>query len=71
MQATKSRSLKSETEAGIAKKALELVRTTTATFERWHSKDIARLVDYVKVLKYSKYDTVIVEVSRSPKKARN
>lgn len=54
MQASKSRALKSETEASIAKKALELVRTTTKTFERWHSKDIVRLVEYVKVLKYSK-----------------
>jgi hypothetical protein len=54
MQSSKQKGLKSEAEPAIAKKALELIRTTTKTFERWTSKDVAKLIDYIKVLKYQK-----------------
>ena len=51
----KPRGLHSEVDPAIAKKAFELVRTTMRTFEGWTGKDLARLIDYVKILSFQKY----------------
>jgi hypothetical protein len=51
---SKPKGLKSEVDPAIAKKAFDLIRTATKTFDRWMGKDIARLLDYVKIVNFQK-----------------
>jgi hypothetical protein len=46
--------LKSEVDEGIAKKAFDLLRSTTRTFERWSGKELQRLIEYCKILSFQK-----------------
>lgn len=50
----KQKGLRSEVDPTIAKKAFELVRSTTKTFDRWNTKEIARFIDYIKILSFQK-----------------
>ena len=54
LPSSKLKSLRSEVDPAIAKKAFELVRTATKTFERWTSRELSRLIDYMKILSFQK-----------------
>lgn len=50
----KSKGLKSEVDPTIAKKAFDLLRRSTRVFERWSSREVGRLIDYMKILNFQK-----------------